>query len=165
MSNSELVERMKSTIGEAQTFMPGRAMDTVRDGIETVAVPSGRWKDAAVWLNEHRYTRFIDLTCIDDPDRRDRFEIQLLVYSIDDKRWLRVKTRTAGTLQSVTAVFAGAHNFEREVFDLFGVVFAGHPNLTRILLPDGWDGHPLRRDAPQPLEPTDFTVTRDLYKT
>jgi NADH-quinone oxidoreductase subunit C len=162
---SDLVERMKSAVAEAEVFVPAKAMDTVRDGIETIAVPASRFADAAKWLSENRYTRFIDVTVVDDPDRELRFEIQLVVYSMEDKRWVRVKTRTDSKVPSVTPIYVGAHNYEREAFDLFGVVFDGHPQLTRIMLPDGWDGHPLRRDAPQPLEPTDFTVTRDLYKT
>jgi hypothetical protein len=97
--------------------------------------------------------------------RADRFEVQLLVYSMKEKRHARIKAYTADKLPAVTPVFEGAHNYEREAFDLFGVVFEGHPSLTRIMLPDGWVGHPLRRDAVQPVEPVDFTVTRDLYNT
>jgi NADH-quinone oxidoreductase subunit C len=65
----------------------------------------------------------------------------------------------------VYGLHQAVHNYEREAFDMFGVVFEGHPSLTRILMPDGWRGHPLRRDEPLMIEPVDFTVTRDLYKT
>ena len=51
------------------------------------------------------------------------------------------------------------------MFDLYGIAVEGHPALNRILLPDGWDGHPMRRDAEMPFEPVDFTVTRELYNT
>ena len=88
-----------------------------------------------------------------------------MVYSMEEKRWGRLRTRTDGKLASLFPLYAGCHNYEREAFDLYGVVFEGHPSLTRILLPDGWQGHPLRRDTPLVLEPTDFTVTRDLYRT
>lgn len=140
------------------------------DGIETLVVPKERWQDAVRALaDEHGFGRFIDLTVVDclgstSSDER-RFEIQLLVYSMGEKRWLRLQTRTGGKLASIHAVFAGVHNYEREAFDLFGIVFEGHPRLTRIMMPDGWQGHPLRRDFDMPVEPVDFTVTRDLYDT
>lgn len=165
-----LAERMKDRIPEASAFAPGRPCDTVRDGHETVAVPAACFADAALWLRDKAgFTRFIDLTCVDDPERPEaeggRFEVQLVVYSMGERRWARLKTRTTGLMPSVTPVFAGAHNYEREVFDLFGVRFDGHPKLTRLMLPDGWQGHPMQRDAPAPVEPSDFTVTRDQYGT
>lgn len=167
---STLAERMRAHVAEASAFVPTRALDAVKDGHETVLVPPERFADGARWLRDHAgFTRFVDLTCVDDPERPaesgPRFEVQLLVYSMSERRWARLKARTAGQLPSVTPVFQAAHNFEREVFDLFGVVFDGHPSLTRILLPEGWQGHPLRRDAPLPREPADFTVTRPQYRT
>ncbi|OGQ22308.1 MAG: hypothetical protein A2138_09010 [Deltaproteobacteria bacterium RBG_16_71_12] len=165
-----LADRMREHVEGAAAFVPARALDTVRDGHETVMIPAARFADAARWLRDRAgFTRFIDLTCVDDPERPaaegGRFEIQLVVYSMTERRWARLKTRTTGTLPSVTPLFLGAHNFEREVFDLFGVVFDGHPRLTRILLPDEWQGHPLRRDAQEPREPVDFTVTRSVHRT
>jgi len=136
-----------------------------RDAHETAAVPREQWLEAARALQDHGFRRFIDLTVIDFPDDELRFEVQLITYSMAEKRWVRLKTRTDEKLASIYSVFAGCHNYEREAFDLFGVVFDGHPKLTRILLPDGWEGHPLRRDDPLVLEPVDFTVTRELYKT
>ena len=138
----------------------------VKDGIDTADVPKDRWLDAATALRDHeKFIRFIDVTVIDDPDHALRFEVHLLTYSMDEKRWGRLRTRTDGKLASVTSLYRGAHNYEREVFDLFGVVFEGHPQLTRIMCPDGWQGHPLRRDEAHVVEPVDFTVTRDLYNT
>lgn len=165
-----LAERMREAVAEAAPFVPTRACDTVRDGHETVFVPATAFADAARWLRDQAgFTRFIDLTCVDDPERPEaeggRFEVQLLVYSMGERRWARLKTRTRGTLPSVTPLFLGAHNYEREAYDLFGVHFEGHPRLTRIMMPEGWQGHPLRRDAPMPSEPADFTVTRDVYGT
>lgn len=108
---------------------------------------------------------FIDLTAVDSPNRDERFELNYLVHSIHQGGWVRVKARTAGAAPTVTAIYAGANWYEREVFDLFGVRFEGHPSLKRIMLPDEWDGHPLRRDEPMGREPVDFTVTRDTYGT
>lgn len=140
------------------------------DGIETLLVPKERWLDSTRSLADvHGFGRFIDLTIVDmigsNASDDDRFVVHLLLYSMAEQRWLRLQARTGSKIASVCAVFAGAHNYEREAFDLFGVVFEGHPKLTRIMMPDGWQGHPLRRDFDMPLEQTDFTVTRDLYKT
>ena len=109
--------------------------------------------------------RFIDLTAVDDPDRDERFELQYLLYSMAAHRWVRLKVGTNDTAPSITSVFRAADWYEREVYDLFGVEFVGHPNLTRIQMPDDWVGHPLRKDYPIGGEPVDFTVTRDIYGT
>lgn len=169
-ASPSLAERMHEHIADAVPFTPTRALDAVRDTHETVQVPAAQFAEAARWLRDRAgFTRFIDLTCVDDPERPadqgGRFEVQLVVYSMTERRWARLKTRTTELMPSVTPLFAGAHNFEREVFDLFGVRFDGHPRLTRILMPEEWQGHPLRRDQAMPFEPADFTVTRDRYRT
>ena len=82
---------------------------------------------------------------------------------MDKHTWLRLKTRTDQQAPSITSLVPGANWYEREVFDLFGVEFQGHPNLQRIMLPDDWQGHPLRRTEPLGSEPVDFTVTRRIY--
>jgi NADH-quinone oxidoreductase subunit C len=140
-----------------------------KDGIEGVVVPAARFEDAAAIVRDAGFVRFIDLTCVDRVERPQheaaRFEIQLLVYSMKESRWARLVTRTADKLPSLCGVYLAAFNYEREVFDLYGVVFTGHPQLTRLMLPEGWSGHPLRRDEQVAQEAVDFTVTRDLYKT
>lgn len=138
-----------------------------RDGMPTVVVPPARWADAARALADLSYIRFLDLSVVDHVERGrvDRFEVYLVAYSMQEKGWARIKTFTEGTLPSVTPTYHAANAYEREAFDLFGVTFTGHPNLTRILLPEGWQGHPLRRDYDMPTEPVDFTVTRELYNT
>lgn len=145
------------------------AVDHVeRDGIASVIVPAARFAEAAKALRDVvKFERFVDLSVIDhvESGREDRFEVYLLVYSMTEKKHARIKAFTTGSLPSVTSIYAAAHNYEREGFDLFGVTFTGHPSLTRILLPDGWQGHPMRRDAEMPFEPVDFTVTRELYNT
>jgi NADH-quinone oxidoreductase subunit C len=90
----------------------------------------------------------MDLTAVDYPKREARFEIIYLLHRPSDNFRLRLKTRVADgeTVQSATRLFAGANWLEREVFDMFGVRFGGHPDLKRILLPDDWTGHPLRRE-------------------
>lgn len=92
-----------------------------------------------------------DVTCVDWHPTEPRFEVVYHLLSISRKERLRLKVRVAGgdaSLESVTSVWPSADFFEREVFDLFGVRFQGHPNLRRILMPEDWEGHPLRKDYP-----------------
>jgi NADH-quinone oxidoreductase subunit C len=88
----------------------------------------------------------VDLTPSDP-----RFEVIYQLFSTVTKKFLRLKVRLAGdypAVDSLTPIWPGANFFEREVFDLFGVRFNEHPNLKRIMMPDNWEGHPLRRDYP-----------------
>lgn len=130
---------------------------TSADGIEFLRVPAQHVPTAIGALAEAGFTRFIDLTVVDDPDRADRFELQYLLHSMVDNCWVRVKSRTAAEAPTITDRFAAANWYEREAFDMFGVRFRGHPNLTRILMPDDWTGHPLQRDAPLGGEPVEFS--------
>lgn len=88
----------------------------------------------------------VDLTAVDFPGRAERFEVIYTLHSFSRAARIRVKTHTAGAIPSIANIHAGANWLEREAFDMFGIRFAGHPHLTRILLPDEWNGHPLRRD-------------------
>jgi len=92
-----------------------------------------------------------DITCVDWYPSEPRFEVIYHLLSIPNKERVRLKVRLSGdgpALDSVTSVWPGANYFEREVFDLFGVRFNGHPYLRRILMPENWEGHPLRKDYP-----------------
>jgi NADH-quinone oxidoreductase subunit C len=109
------------------------------------------------------YSRFVDLTAVDRLTSEERFELNYLFYSMSDHAWLRVKTRTDAEAPSIVPLIRGANWYEREIWDLFGVRFVGHPDLRRIMLPDEWPGHPLRRTEPLGSEPVDFTVTRQVY--
>lgn len=115
--------------------------------------------------DELGYNRWVDVTAVDEPNVAPRFELQYLVHSMSEQRWLRVKTQTDDRVPSIVEIFPGANWYEREIFDLFGVHFDGHPNMDRLMMPDDWDGHPLRRDYPIGGEPVDFTVTREIYGT
>jgi len=90
----------------------------------------------------------VDLTAVDYPQRAQRFELVYILYSYRLNERLRIKSNVAETEKppTVTGVFAGANWLEREAFDMFGIEFAGHPDMRRILLPDEWQGHPLRKD-------------------
>jgi NADH-quinone oxidoreductase subunit C len=92
-----------------------------------------------------------DLTCVDRFPSEPRFEVIYHLLSISKKERVRLKVRVAGdspAIESVTSVWPGANYFEREVFDLFGVRFTGHPYLRRLLMPEDWEGYPLRKDYP-----------------
>ncbi len=91
-----------------------------------------------------------DLTAVDYPQRPKRFDVVYHLYSMTRNHRLRVKAAVAEseTIQSVTSVWKGANWEERECYDMFGVIFTGHPDLRRILLPEDWEGYPLRKDYP-----------------
>jgi NADH-quinone oxidoreductase subunit C len=89
-----------------------------------------------------------DLTAVDWPKREKRFDVVLNLYSFAKNERLRLKAQVGEgePCPSVTRVWSVADWLEREAYDMFGIVFEGHPNLKRILLPDEWQGHPLRKD-------------------
>jgi NADH-quinone oxidoreductase subunit C len=92
-----------------------------------------------------------DVTCVDWYPSEPRFEVVYHLLSIPKKERVRLKVRlnsSSPSIDSITSIWGGANYFEREVFDLFGVRFAGHPYLRRIMMPEDWEGHPLRKDYP-----------------
>lgn len=146
------------------SVFPAETLSLPADGIATVLAPLAELVDTIQRVRgELGYSRFVDLTAVDRLQRHDRFELVYLFYSMDRKEWLRVKTRTDAEAPSITPSVPGANWYERELFDLFGITFTGHPRLARIMLPDNWQGHPLRRTEPLGSEPVDFTVTRKVY--
>jgi NADH-quinone oxidoreductase subunit C len=101
---------------------------------------------------EQKFARLSGVTAVDWFPMEPRFEVVYLLHSIEQRgQRLRLKCRVSGddpVIDSVTSVWKGANWYEREVFDLFGIIFRGHPDLTRIMMPDHWEGHPLRKDFP-----------------
>jgi len=104
-----------------------------------------------------------DLTAVDRLGRKPRFDIVYHLYSISRNHRVRLKVGVdeGQGISSVTSVWSGANWFEREVFDLFGVSFLNHPDLRRILMPDDWEGHPLRKDFPLTREEVMFTHNKN----
>jgi NADH-quinone oxidoreductase subunit C len=92
-----------------------------------------------------------DVTCVDWFPAEPRFEVVYHLLSIPKKERVRLKVKldsSSPVVDSVTSVWSGANYFEREVFDLFGIRFSGHPYLRRLLMPEDWEGYPLRKDYP-----------------
>jgi NADH-quinone oxidoreductase subunit C len=109
--------------------------------------------DAAVPLLEYLkleadFDYMVDITAVDWPKRADRFDLVYILYSFARNERIRVKTYIADGYrpQSAVGVHLTANWLEREVYDMFGIEFAGHPDMRRILLPEEWQGYPLRKD-------------------
>ncbi len=99
----------------------------------------------------HGYTFMEDLTAVDWYPSEPRFQVSYSLLSFRFKQRIRLIARLGSdnpTIDSITGLWPSANFYEREVFDLFGITFAGHPRLTRIMMPDNWNGHPLRKDYP-----------------
>jgi NADH-quinone oxidoreductase subunit C len=99
---------------------------------------------------EAGFDYLVDVTAVDYPARPERFDLIYVLYSFPRNQRIRLKIRVSDGFEPATAVNAHltANWLEREVFDMFGIHFAGHPNMRRILMPDGWRGYPLRKDYP-----------------
>ena len=119
----------------------------------TIIVPVALLLDAARHLRDQPEALFdycSDLTATDWPPRPERFDVLYILYSIRHRHRLRLKVKVAEhqALPSVTAIWPAANWLEREVYDMFGVNFTGHPDRRRILMPEDWQGFPQRKDYP-----------------
>ena len=121
-------------------------------GETTVVVPRELLRDTAEYCRAELEFNFLsDATSVDRFPVEPRFEVNYHLVSIPRNLKLRLRTRLSGgdpTVDSMVPVWPGAGWLEREIFDLMGIRFNGHPDLRRILLPNDWEGHPLRRDYP-----------------
>ena len=135
-------------------FEAGQSVD-----FATIYVPAGRIVETCRAVRDTPALRFnvlIELTAADYHPRAPRFEIVYHLLSIPNKQRLRLKVRVgdAATVPTVQSVWPAAGWPEREVYDMFGVVFDGHPDLRRLLMPEDWEGHPLRKDYPVQIKKT-----------
>src|SRR5579863_4973105 len=141
--DNDLVKRYKAKFGDAirEAWIDRKQVILVvaRELLVEIATYS-RDEEKFDWLS--------DLTAVDWPKREKRFDVILNMYSLEKNERLRLKVHASADerVPSVQGVWATANWEEREVFDMFGVVFEGHPELKRILLPDEWQGYPLRKD-------------------
>ncbi len=134
--------------------LPGAVTDVkVAFGELTLTVAREHWLDAAKLLRDdpdYLFVNIIDVTAADYPAREARFEVVAHLQSPKHNLRIRLKTPTdeSTPVASLTSLYPGADWFERETYDLFGVLFSGHPDLRRIMTDYGFDGHPLRKDFP-----------------
>jgi NADH-quinone oxidoreductase subunit C len=144
-------------VRELRAAMPDVIVDVVRFRDETtIHVDPSRLRDVAAFLREHPQLTFnvlSDVTAVDMLRLRTapRFDVAVMLYSLRNRVRLRLKAGVddGQAVQSLVPIWNGANWLERECYDMFGILFEGHPNLRRILLPDDWDeGFPLRKDYP-----------------
>jgi len=141
--DSELARRYRERFG-------GAILDALEDRKQPILIV-----DSAHLFEIARYSRDLekfslleDYTAVDWPRREKRFDLVAQLYSFTYNTRLRLKASLAATdaADSLVQIWPAANWLEREIYDLFGVVFRGHPGLKRILLPEEWQGHPLRKD-------------------
>ncbi len=117
----------------------------------TLTIAAGQIRIAAATVQKAGYNVFEDVTAVDWFPSSPRFQLSYHILSHTYKERIRLRVLVDGDMpavESITSVWPSANFYEREVFDLFGIRFEGHPNLRRILMPDDWQGHPLRKDYP-----------------
>jgi NADH-quinone oxidoreductase subunit C len=145
----------------------------VSAGDEWITVPAESVRDALARLRAGGYGLLTFLTCVDHlaDSSRDfpaRFEIVYQLRNLETREQLRVRAFVDGDppkIDSVHDLFPPANWDERETYDLFGIIFNDHPDLTRILMPDDWVGHPLRRDYPVGGETVEFSEEHEKWQT
>lgn len=145
---------LKSVGDKALAALPGAVLGSRQAyGELTLTAEAARIVDVITFLRDDpacQFFCFIDLTGADYPEREKRFEIiyQLLSPKLNQRVRVTIATDEATPVPSTVSVFPAADWYEREVYDFFGVMFDGHPDLRRILTDYGFDGHPLRKDFP-----------------
>ena len=135
-------------------LVPGAAFEAARSvDFTTIYVPAPALTETCRVLRDNdalRFTAIIEITAADYFPRAPRFEVIYHLLSIPRRLRLRVKVRVpdGGSLPTVQGIWKGAGWPEREVWDMFGIVFTGHTDLRRLLMPEDWEGHPARKDYP-----------------
>jgi len=139
---SPLVEKYKSQYGsgiEAQTYLGQNYFSVDRSLIPDLL---------RMLRDDEQFDYCVDITAVHYPKREKQFDVVWILYSFPRNERVRVKTQIAdgASIPSSVSIWPTANWLEREVYDMFGIQFDGHPDLKRILLPDGWKGYPLRKD-------------------
>jgi NADH-quinone oxidoreductase subunit C len=151
----EALQQHAETIADAlRGALPAQSIaHAIAHGELTITVPPGDIVAVVKLLRDDercRYVSIIDVTAVDWPSREQRFDVVYHFLSPSHNRRIRVKAEVGETtpVPSIIEVFPGADWFEREVYDLYGIPFTGHPDMRRLLTDYGFEGHPLRKDFP-----------------
>jgi len=151
------IEQLKGHPALAQllAWKPGSITAARFDrGEMTITMERSSLREACVMLREDTncvFSFLSDVTCVDRYPSEPRFEVIYHLLSMLKKERVRLKVLLKSgdpVVESLTPIWPAANYFEREVFDLFGIRFSGHPYLRRLLMPEDWEGHPLRKDYP-----------------
>jgi NADH-quinone oxidoreductase subunit C len=144
----------KKIIEELKQKFPEKIKEISSDfGDDTVIIDRDFLGDLVQFLRQepYAYTMLLDLTCVDYIGREPRFEMVYHLLSLTEKHRLRVKVPLSEknlSVESLASIWKNANWLEREVYDMFGVRFYGHPDLRRLFMYDGFEGYPLRKDYP-----------------
>jgi NADH-quinone oxidoreductase subunit C len=145
-----------STVEMVRGKFPQAVIETVEDRNEqTILLKPENLVEVCNYLKKNLHYSILEtLTAVDWSERIPRFDVIYQLLSMQEQCFIRLKIRVGQrredhpVVPTVTSVWAGANWYEREVFDLFGIMFSGHPNLQRIMMPIDWTTHPLRKDYP-----------------
>ncbi len=151
-----MVTTATSTVEAVRNRFPQAVVETVEfRGEQTIVLKPEHLLEVCSFLKKNLQFTFLEtVTAVDWPERVPRFDVVYQLLSIPNQCYLRLKVRVGQRrenhpeLPSVTGVWPGANWYEREVYDLFGIVFTDHPDLLRILMPEDWTTYPLRKDYP-----------------
>ena len=149
MDANGIIENLTPLVPGA-TFDAGASVD-----FATVYVPAEHIVATCAALRDHlNFEVLVEVTAADYLPRNPRYEVVYHLLSVSRRERLRLKVRVTadGTVATVQSVYPGAGWLEREVWDMFGIVFDGHNDLRRLLLPEDWDGHPARKDYPVQIQ-------------
>jgi len=143
-----------SIIATLQPLVPGASYEVGTSvDFATIYVPADKLVETCQALRDTPSMRFnvlVEVTAADYLPREPRFEVVYHLLSVPNRKRLRLKVRTSlgGSVPTVQGVWRSAGWLERETWDMFGIVFDGHPDLRRLLMPEDWEGHPARKDYP-----------------
>jgi NADH-quinone oxidoreductase subunit C len=152
MTTAEAVEKLKTAmpaaVGQEDTFL----------GQTTIEIDKDNLKKVCLFLKQLGYEVLMDLSAVDYLHPEPHTKVVYLLHDPANYERLivTVRLKREEKLPTVTDIWEGADWYERELFDMFGIRFEGHPDMKRILMPDDWKGHPLLRDYPLTEEPVQF---------
>jgi NADH-quinone oxidoreductase subunit C len=160
-------QQLISNLGAAVLAELGDAVSdvqTFRDEV-TLFCAKGHVTEVLKYLRDtQKFDMLTDETCVDYYPQEPRFGILYQLYSTTRNMRVRVKTllsENERTISTACGVYRAANWLEREIYDLFGITFEGHPDLRRIMMPPGWEGHPLLKENPVKVEEVAFSFNRE----